>query len=171
MFFQTFEDRGQWRSVRDGIPWDRKPVRWAPQWLTTTQFTSWKEFPDCAKLNSQWLTVVNISHDTIKLLEKITGKTFSDINHTNVLLGQSPKAVEINAKINKWDLIKLTNFCRAKKTINKTKRQPTEWEKMFVNSATDKGLISKILYVKSSYNWTTKEKNKQPNRKMGRRLK
>ena len=119
MFFQTFEDRGQWRSVRDGSPWDRKPVRWAPQWLTTTQFTSWKEFPDCAKLNSQWLTVVNISHDTIKLLEKITGKTFSDINHTNVFLGWSLKAKK--AKINKWDLIKLTSSGTAKETINKWK--------------------------------------------------
>ena len=54
------------------------------------------------------------------------GKTFSDKNHTNVFLGQSPKATEIKTKINKWDLIKLTNFCTAKETINKTKRQLTE---------------------------------------------
>jgi len=54
------------------------------------------------------------------------GKTFSDKNHTNVFLGQSPKATEIKTKINKWDLIKLTNFCTAKETINKTKTQLTE---------------------------------------------
>ena len=54
------------------------------------------------------------------------GKTFSDINHINVFLGQSHKATEIKTKLNKWDLIKLTNFCTAKETINKTKRQPTE---------------------------------------------
>ena len=52
--------------------------------------------------------------DTIKFLEDNTGKTFSDINHTNVFLGQSPKAIEIKAKINKWELIKLTSFCMAK---------------------------------------------------------
>ena len=56
----------------------------------------------------------------------------------------SPKAKETKPKINKWDLIKLKNFCPAKETTNKTKRQPTEWEKIFVNDMTDKGLISKI---------------------------
>ena len=55
-------------------------------------------------------------YDTIKLLDKIIGKTFSDINHTNVFLGQSPKPIEIKTKINKWDLIKLTSFCTAKET-------------------------------------------------------
>ena len=48
-------------------------------------------------------------------------------------------------KINKWDLIKLKSFCTTKEIINKTKRQPTEWEKIFANEATDKGLISKIF--------------------------
>ena len=55
----------------------------------------------------------------------------------------SPKAKEIKAKINKWDLIKLKSFCTAKETINKMKRQPTKWEKTFANDMTDKGLISK----------------------------
>ena len=52
--------------------------------------------------------------------------------------------MEIKTKINKWDLIKLKNFCTAKETINKVKRQPSEWEKIMANEATDKGLISKI---------------------------
>ena len=53
------------------------------------------------KINSKWLKDLNIGHDPIKLLEKNIGKTFSDINHTNVFLGQSPKAIEIKATINK----------------------------------------------------------------------
>ena len=58
--------------------------------------------------------------------------------------GQSPKAIEIKAKINQWDLIKLTSFCTAKETQKKTKRHLPEWEKIVSNDATDKGLISKI---------------------------
>ena len=52
--------------------------------------------------------------------------------------------MKIKTEINNWDLIKLKSFCTAKETINKTKRQPTEWEKIFANNTTDKGLVSKI---------------------------
>ena len=52
--------------------------------------------------------------------------------------------MEIKAKVNKWDLIKLKSFCTAKETISKVKRQPSEWEKTITNETTDKGLISKI---------------------------
>ena len=62
----------------------------------------------------------------------------------NIFSGQSPKAIEIRAKINPWDLIKLKSFCTAKETKKKTKRQLTEWEKIVSNDATDKGLISRI---------------------------
>ena len=59
------------------------------------------------KINSKWIKDLNIRHDTIKLPEEIIGKTSSDINCTNVFLGQPPKAIEIKARIIKWDLIKL----------------------------------------------------------------
>ena len=71
-------------------------------------------------------------------------KTFSGINHISVFLGHSTKAIEIKAKINRWDLIKLINFCTGKETISKMKRQATDWEKILANDVTDKGLISKI---------------------------
>ena len=73
----------------------------------------------CTKINSKWLRNLNIRHDTVILIEESIDKTFSDINCTNVFLGQSPKAIEIKTKINKWDLIKLTSFCTAKGTIKK----------------------------------------------------
>ena len=95
------------------------------------------------QINSKWLKDLNITHDTIKLLEENIGKTSSDINCTTVFLGQSPKAIEIKVKINKWDLIKLISFCTAKETIKK-KKKLTDWEKIFANDETDKGLISEL---------------------------
>ena len=95
-------------------------------------------------INSKWLKNLNIGHDAIKFLEEHTGQMFSDINHRNIFLGQSPQEIEIKAKINKWDLIKLTSYCTAKEIINKMKRQCKHWEKIFVNDATNKVLISKI---------------------------
>ena len=96
------------------------------------------------KINSKWLKHLNIRQDTTKLLEENTAKTFSDINLTKVFSGQSPKATEIKAKRNQWDLIKLTSFCTAKETKKNTKRHLTECEKIVSNDATDKRLISKI---------------------------
>ena len=54
------------------------------------------------------------------------------------------KARETKAKMNYWDFIKIKCFCTATETVNKTKRQPTEWEKIFANDVSDKGLVSKI---------------------------
>ena len=108
------------------------------------------------KINSKWLKDLSIRQDTIKLLEENIGKTFSDINRTSVFLGQPPKSIEIKAKMKKWDLIKLICFCRAKETIKKTKRQPMDWEKIFANDATNKGLISKIYKYTITTTTTTK---------------
>ena len=92
------------------------------------------------------------------------GRTLSDINHTNIFFDPPLRVMKV--KINKWDLIKLKSFCTAKETINKTKRQPSEWEKIFANEATDKGLISKIYKQLMELNI-----KKEPNEKMGGRPK
>ena len=67
-----------------------------------------------------------------------------DINHSKIFFDPPPRVMEIKTKINKRDLIKLKSFCTSKETINKTKRQPSEWEEIFANETMDKGLISKI---------------------------
>ena len=78
--------------------------------------------------------------------------SFSDTNHTNVFLGQSLKAREIKTKLNKWNLIKFTGFCTAKKTVNKMKRQHSEWKKIISSEATDNRLISKIYKIYKQLN-------------------
>ena len=72
------------------------------------------------------------------------GRTLYDINRSNIFFGPSPKVMKIKAKINKWGLIKFKSFFTAKETINKMKRQPTDWKKIFANDVTDKRLIFKI---------------------------
>ena len=96
------------------------------------------------KINSKWIKDLNIRPETIKFLEENIGKTLSDINHSRILYDPPPRVLEIKAKINKWDIIKLKSFCTKKETISKVKRQPSEWKKIIANEATDKELISKI---------------------------
>ena len=115
------------------------------------------------KINSKLIKDVNVRPETIKLLEENILKTLSDINHSTLLYDPPPRVMEIKAKINKWDLIKLKSFCTMKETISKVKRQPSEWKKII---ATDKQLISKIykqLLQLNSRKKMTQSKNGQKN--------
>ena len=82
--------------------------------------------------------------ETIKILEENTDSNLFDIGHSNFLPVTSLEARETKPKMNYWDFIKIKSFCTAKETINKTKRQPVEWDKIVANDILDKGLISKI---------------------------
>ena len=92
------------------------------------------------KINSQWIKDLNVRPETIKLLEENIGKILSNINHSRILYHPPPRILEIKLKINKRDLIKMKSFCTTKETISKVKRQPSEWEKIIPNEATDKQL-------------------------------
>ena len=116
------------------------------------------------KINSKWIKDLNVWSDTVKLLEENIGRTLYDINHSKILFDPPPREMEITTKINNWDLMKLKTFFTAKDTINKTKRQSSEWEKIFANETTDKGLISKNLQATHAAQY---QENKQPNPKMG----
>jgi len=95
------------------------------------------------KINSKWIKDLNIRPETIQLLEENIGKTLSNINHSGILYDPPPTILEIKAKVNKWDLIKIKSFRTTKETISKVKRQPSDWEKIIANEANDKQLISK----------------------------
>ena len=81
------------------------------------------------KINSKWIKDLYIRPETIKLLEENIGKTLSDINHSRILYDPPSRVMEIKAKINKWDLIKLKSLCTAKETINKMKDNPQNGRK------------------------------------------
>ena len=85
------------------------------------------------KINSNWIKDLNVMSDPIKLLEENIGRTFYDINHSKILSDPPPREMEMKTKINKWDLTKLKSFSTGKETINKTKRQSMEWEKILAN--------------------------------------
>ena len=73
-----------------------------------------QQFLPYTKINSRWIKDINISHNTIKVLEGNIGRKISDIPRSNILTDMSPSARDIKERINKWDLIKIKSFCMAK---------------------------------------------------------
>ena len=72
------------------------------------------------------------------------GKTVEDMGTGTKFLNRTAMACTVRSGIDKWDLRKLQSFCRAKDTVNKTKRPPTDWERIFTNPKSDRGVISNI---------------------------
>ena len=107
------------------------------------------------KINSKWIKDLKVRPENVKLLEE--NITLNDINQSNILYDLPPRVSEIKTKVNKWDLIKLKSFCTARETINKVKRQFSEWKKIIANETTDKRLISKICRQLIQFN--TRKKN------------
>ena len=137
-------------SLKEGknIQWRKDNLfnKWCwENWSTTCKGMKLEHFlTPYTKINSKWIQDLNLRPETIQLLEENIGKTLSDINHSSILCDPPSRVMEIKAKINKWDLIKLQSFCTTKKTISKVKRQLSEWEKIMANETADKELIYKI---------------------------
>ena len=99
------------------------------------------------KINSKWIKDLNVRLETIKFLEESIGKTLSDISHSRILYDTPPRILEIKAKINKWNLMKLKSFYTTKEIISKVKKQPSDWEKIIANEATGQRIHLKNIQV------------------------
>ena len=83
------------------------------------------------KVKSKWIKKHHIKPETLKLIEEKVEKTLEDMGIGEKFLNRTAMACAVRPRIYKWDLIKLQSFCKAKDTINKTKRTPTDWEWIF----------------------------------------
>jgi hypothetical protein len=90
--------------------------------------------------------------ETLKFIEVKVGKTLQDMGTGENFLNTIAMSCAVRSRINKWDLMKLQSFCKAKDTVNKTKSPPSDGERFLTNSKSGRGLISNI---KSSRSWTT----------------
>jgi hypothetical protein len=119
----------------------------------------------CTKLNSKWIKDLNIKPDTLDLIKRKVGKRLKLIGTGGNFLNRTPVAHVLRSTIDKWDLMKQETSVRQR--YNKTNRQPTDWEKIFTNLTSDRGIISKIykeLKKLITKNKKTKKPTNQPNK-------
>jgi hypothetical protein len=96
----------------------------------------------CTKLKSKWSNDLHIKSEPLKLIEEKLWKSLEHMGTGENFLNRTPMACDVRSRIDKWDLIKLQSFCKAKDIVKKTKMPPTDWEKIFTNPTSDRGLIS-----------------------------
>ena len=137
------------RSIDKGgknIQWRKDNLfnKWCwENWSTTCKRMKLDHFlTPYTKINSKWIKDLNVTRNY--KTPRGEHRQNTDIHHNRILYDPPPRILEIKAKIYKWDLIKIKSFCTTKETLSKVKRQPSEWEKIIANEATDKQLISKI---------------------------
>ena len=135
-------------KARKNIQWNKDSLfgKWCwENWTATCRRMNLDHFlTQDTKIKSKWMKDLNLRQEVVKILKDKARKNLFDLGCSNFLLNMSLEARETKAKMNFWDLIKMGNFCTVKETISKTKRQPTEWEKIFANDISDKVLVSKI---------------------------
>jgi hypothetical protein len=98
----------------------------------------------CTKVKSKWINELHIKPETLILIGEKVGKSLEDMGTGQKFLNRTAMAWAVRSRIDKWDLIKFQSFCKAKDTVNKTKRPPKGWERIFTYPKSDRGLISNI---------------------------
>jgi len=96
------------------------------------------------KTQVRWIKDLHIKPDKLKLIEEKVAKSLEYMGRGEIFLNGTSMTYALRSTIDKFDLIKLQSFCKAKNTVIRTKWQPTEWEKSFTNPTSDRGIISNI---------------------------
>jgi hypothetical protein len=98
----------------------------------------------CTRVKTKWIKELHIKPETLKLIGEKVGKSLEDMGTGEKFLNRTAMACAVRSRIDKWDLIKLQSLCKVKDTVKKTKRPPTDWERIFAYPKSDRGLISNI---------------------------
>jgi hypothetical protein len=98
----------------------------------------------CTLYTTKWIKELHIKPETLKLIEGKVGKSLEDMGIGEKFLNRTAMTCAVRSRIDKWDLIKLQSFGKAKDTVSKTKRPPPNWEGIFTNPKSDRGVISNI---------------------------
>ena len=98
----------------------------------------------CKKCKSKWIKELHIKTPTLKLIEEKLGKIIEDMGTGEKFLNSTAMVCAVRLRIDKWELIQLQSFCKAKDTVNKANRPSTDWERIFTNPKSVRGLISNI---------------------------
>jgi hypothetical protein len=98
----------------------------------------------CTKLRSKWIKELHIKPETLKLIEEKVGERLKDMGTGEKFLNRTAMACAVRSRIDKWDLMKLQSFCKAKDIVNKPKSPSTDWKGIFTNPKSERGLIPNI---------------------------
>ncbi|KAK7800210.1 hypothetical protein U0070_017973 [Myodes glareolus] len=130
-----------------GIQWKKESIfnKWCwHNWMSTCRRMKVDPYlSPYTNLKSKWIKDININLSTLNLIEEKVGSSLQDIGTGDCFLSRTPVSQTIRESMNKWDLLKLRSFCKAKDTVSKTKRLPSDWEKIFTNPSSDKGIYRK----------------------------
>jgi hypothetical protein len=143
---------------------------WINWWLVCRRKRIDPFLSPCTKLRYKWIKELHIKSEILKLIEEKVEKSLEEMGTGERFLNRTPMACSVRSRIDKSNLIKLLNFCKAKDAVNKTKRQPTDWEKIFTNPKSGRGLISNTYKELTNLDFE-KKKNQIILLKMGYRAK
>jgi hypothetical protein len=96
------------------------------------------------RVKSKWIKELHVKPETLKIIKERVGESLEDMDTREKFLNRTSMAYAVRWRIDKWDLMKLQSFCKAKDTVIKTKRPPTDWERIFTYPKSDRRLISNI---------------------------